>query len=593
MLRCGIAALICSPRPLGGQKYNPIENPMPLSRRQFVALSGAACGVLAARTGLTAPAARADADLVGVNAKVYTLDADTPVAEAFAVKDGRFLAVGTNADIKGLIGKRTETVDARHMTVVPGFMDCHNHVPGVTLLYEVLVGNPYEVEFVTIESIVDKLRIKAKDTPPETWVEGFFFDDTKVKDQRVLTVHDLDRVSTQLPVAVHHRGGHTSFYNSKALQMAGITRDTPPVAGGTFDRDADGALTGRVTDNAMLVVDAVGKRATYTPQETLQRERAGLAFMSTQFARYGLTSVCHEGGSLRALEQVRSQGELKHRVSYEADGPELEAMLSAGMTTGLGDEWIRLGATYEHVTDGSFSERTMAISRPYPGSASGYKGNVTESQEVLDAWCERVHRAGIQLNCHANGDVAIDHVLTAYERALRLVPQRDARPRITHCTLVNDDLVRRMKALGVVPAPFTSYAYYNADKFHFYGEALMQHCMAYRSFIDAGVIAVAGSDFDPGPFAPLMGMQGMVTRTGWNGEVWGANQRVTVNEALRINTLNGAYATREESIKGSITAGKLADFVVLSDDPHAVDPGRIKDIEVVRTVVGGNTSYRA
>jgi predicted amidohydrolase YtcJ len=204
-----------------------------------------------------------------------------------------------------------------------------------------------------------------------------------------------------------------------------------------------------------------------------------------------------------------------------------------------------------------------------------------------------VHRAGIQLNCHANGDVAIDHVLTAYERALRLVPQRDARPRITHCTLVNDDLIRRMKVLGAVPAPFTSYAYYNADKFHFYGEEMMKHCMAYRSFIDAGIVAVAGSDFDPGPFAPLMGMQGMVTRTGWNGEVWGANQRITVDEALRINTQNGAYATREEPLKGSITAGKLADFVVLSEDPHAVDSSKIKDIEVVRTVVGGATSYRA
>lgn len=569
---------------------------MPISRRRFMAMSGAGYGVLTnfgASSALAALAGVSEADLVVFNAKVYTMDARVPTAEAFAVKGGRFIAVGSSADIKGLIGKRTEALDARHMSIVPGFNDCHNHAPGTTLLYEVLVGNPYEVEFVTIDSIVEKLRAKAKDTPADTWVEGFFFDDTKVKDKRALDRHDLDRVSTTLPVAVHHRGGHTAFYNSKALQMAGITRNTPPVPGGTYDRDANGELTGRVTDNAMTAVDAVGKRAAYTAEQTLQRERAGLAFMSKQFARYGLTSVCHESGSLRALEQVREQGDLKHRVSYEADGPELEAMLSAGMTTGLGDEWIKLGATYEHVTDGSFSERTMAISSVYPGSTSGYKGNVTESQDALNAWCERVHRAGIQLNCHANGDVAIDHVLTAYERALALVPQRDARPRITHCTLVNDDLVRRMKALGAVPAPFTSYAYYNADKFHFYGEEMMKHCMAYRSFIDAGIVAVAGSDFDPGPFAPLMGMQGMVTRTGWNGEVWGANQRITVDEALRINTLNGAYATREESVKGSISAGKLADFVVLSEDPHAVDPSKIKDIEVVRTVVGGATSYRA
>jgi predicted amidohydrolase YtcJ len=204
-----------------------------------------------------------------------------------------------------------------------------------------------------------------------------------------------------------------------------------------------------------------------------------------------------------------------------------------------------------------------------------------------------VHRAGIQVNCHANGDVAIDMVLTAVERAQRLHPRADARPKITHCTLINDDLIRRMKALGVVPAAFTTYEYYNTDKFRFYGEELMKRSMAYRTFLDAGIQAAAGSDFSPGPFAPLMGIQGMVTRTGWNGETWGANQRVSVEEALRINTINGAYNSHEETIKGSITPGKLADFVVLADDPHTVEKEKIKDIGIVRTVVGGATVYQA
>jgi predicted amidohydrolase YtcJ len=284
---------------------------------------------------------------------------------------------------------------------------------------------------------------------------------------------------------------------------------------------------------------------------------------------------------------------LKHRVSYEANGAVLDAMLSGGLATGFGDDWIKLGATSEHTVDGSFSERTMAMSGPYSGMDPAYRGNVTETQQDLDAWVERVHRAGIQVNCHANGDVAIDMMLTAVERAQKKFPRADARPKITHCTLINDDLIRRMKALDAIPAPFTSYAYYNSDKFHFYGEELMKRCMAFRSFLDAGIHAAAGSDFSPGPFAPLMGIQGMVTRTGWNGETWGANQRVTVDEALRINTLNGAYASREEAIKGSIAPGKLADFVVLADDLHTVDPSKIKDIKIVRTVVGGVTMYEA
>jgi predicted amidohydrolase YtcJ len=460
------------------------------------------------------------------------------------------------------------------------------------LLYEVAVGNPFVVEFVTIGSIVDKLRAKARETPPGMWVEGYFFDDTKLKDNRPLNVHDLDQVSTDHPVAVHHRGGHTSFFNSKALAMADINKNTPNPPGGTFDRDANGELNGRVTDRAVAALNRVGKRPTFTEEQGLQRDRDGLGYISKQFVRYGVTSVHHEGGNLEALQQVRSRGDLLHRVSYESSGKALDSMIAGGMMTGFGDEWIRLGATSEHTVDGSFSERTMALSTPYPGITPPYKGNVTETQEDLNAWVERVHRAGIQVNCHANGDVAIDMMMTAVERAQRLFPRTDARPKITHCTLINDDLVRRIKAAGAVPAPFTSYAYYNSDKFPFYGEELMKRCMAYRTFLDAGIPAAAGSDFPPGPFDPRMAIQGMVTRTGWDGKTWGANQRISVEEALRVNTLNGAYNSHEEASKGSITPGKLADFVVLSDDLFTIDKEKIKDIQIVRTVVGGAVVYQ-
>jgi len=560
---------------------------MPHTRREFMGL--AAAGV----AGALVPFGREDPELVVLNAKVYTIDPARPRAEALAIGRGRFVAVGTTAEIKALAGPRTQTLDARQMTIVPGFIDCHNHAGGTTLLYEVLVGNPFEVEFVSIASIVDKLRAKARSTPPGMWVEGYFFDDTKLTDRRALNVHDLDQVSTDLPVAVHHRGGHTSFYNSKAFELAGITKTTPNPAGGTFDRDANGELNGRVTDRARGAIDRAGRRETHTPDETAKRERDGLAHISKQFVRYGLTSVHHEGGDLSALQDVRARGDLLHRVSYEASGRVLDSMIASGIQTGFGDEWIKFGATSEHTVDGSFSERTMALSQPYPGSQPPYTGNVTDTQADLDAWVERVHRAGIQVNCHANGDVAIDMYLTAFERAQKAFPRDDARPKITHCTLINDDLVRRIKAAGAVPAMFTTYAYYNTDKFVFYGEELMKRCMAYRTLLDAGVHAAAGSDFSPGPFAPLMGMQGMVTRTGWDKTTWGANQRITVDEALAVNTINGAYASHEEAIKGSIATGKLADFVVLADDPHTVSPDKIKDIPIVRTAVGGAMVYEA
>ncbi|MCU0649203.1 MAG: amidohydrolase, partial [Gemmatimonadaceae bacterium] len=431
---------------------------------------------------------------------------------------------------------------------------------------EVLVGNPFEVEFVSIRSIIEKLQARARQTPPDTWVAGYFHDDTKVTDKRLLTRADLDQVSTTHPVVVRHRGGHTAFYNSRAFELAKVTKDTPAPAGGTFDRGPDGELTGRVTDRAMGVLNAAGTRPFFTPDERDRRERDGIAHISKAFARYGLTTVHHQGGDLAAIQDVRARGDLRHRVSYESSGLVLEAMIANGIRSGFGDDWIRLGATSEHTVDGSFSERTMALSTPYPGTT--YRGNVTETQATLDAWVERVHRAGIQVNCHANGDVAIDMYLTAFERAQARAPRPGARPKITHGTLITPELVRRMRALDAVPAMFTTYTYYNTDKFPFYGAQMMERCLAFRTMLDAGIKAAAGSDFSPGPFAPMMGIQGMVTRTGWDGTTWGASQRVTVDEAIRINTLHGAYCAHEEDRKGSITAGKLADFVVRASSVH-------------------------
>ena len=574
------------------------------NRRHFLQQSGATLSGLLAAPALGASPLAAEAlqgpatgrpepDLIVVNATVYTLDPAQPQAEAFAVKDGRFVAVGSSADIRNLAGRATQIFDGRGMTVTPGFIDCHNHAGGETLLYEVLVGNPFEVEFVTIRSIVAKLKERAQQTPPGTWVEGYFYDDTKVKDGRDVHLRDLDEVSRDHPVVVRHRGGHTAFYNSKAFEMAGITKQTPDPMGGTYDKDPNGELSGRVTDTAMAPLRVVGQRPQFTAAQRATRARDGIAHISKQFARYGLTSVHHQGGDLAAIQDVRARGELVHRVSFETSGSMLESMITSGIRTGFGDEWIRFGSTSEHTVDGSFSERTMALSVPYPNRTPPYKGNVTDTQEALNEWVERVHRAGIQVNCHANGDVAIDMYLTAMERAQQRHPMPDARPKITHCTLITDDLVRRIRALGAVPAMFTTYAYYNPDKFVYYGESLMQRCMAYRSMLDAGVYACAGSDFSPGPFAPLMGIQGMVTRKGWDGKVWGANQRVSVREAIAINSYNGAWASKEEQIKGAITAGKLADYVVLSADPHTVDPETIKDIRIVRTVVGGRVSYQA
>ena len=560
-----------------------------------------------AGTALTPGIAFADPqepDLIVHNARVHTVDDVLPKAQAFAVRAGRFVAVGGN-DIKSLAGKKTRLTDAKGMMVVPGFIDTHNHAGaggaaftgnagGEGLLYDVHVGNPYEVEQVTIASIIAKLKVEAQRLPPGTWVVGNFLDDTKLADKRPLNVRDLDKVSSDHPVAVIHRGGHTMFVNSKAFQIAGVTKATPNPFGGTFDKDAGGELNGRVTDRAMTALVKAGKHEQFTPAQREKRVMDGVAFISAKFAQYGLTTVHHnEDGALEAIQEQRRNGKLKHRVSYEVAGELLEAMIKNGLESGFGDEWVRLGATAEHTVDGSLSERTMAMRQSYIGMPADYHGNLTESQEDLNKWCERVHRAHIQLNCHANGDIAIDRTLTAYERALKLYPRANARPKITHCSQVNPDLIKRMKALDVVPSMFSTYPYYNSDKFHFYGQETMQHMIAFRTLLDAGIKPAAGSDFGPGPFAPLMAIQAMVTRSGWNGETWGASQKITLDEAIRVNSFNGAYNSREEKDKGSITTGKLADFLILAEDLHTIDPSKIKDVKIVQTVVGGQVMYQA
>jgi len=229
------------------------------------------------------------------------------------------------------------------------------------------------------------------------------------------------------------------------------------------------------------------------------------------------------------------------------------------------------------------------MSTSYVGT-SDY-GILTMTQDQLDEAIDDAHSHGFQVGVHANGDVTIDMVLKAYERALQKWPDRNRRHRIEHCTLVNPDLIRRIKANGVIPTPFWTYVYYHGEKWKEYGDEKVAWMFAHKSFLDAGIRVPGASDYTPGPFEPLMAIQSMVTRKDYKGRVWGPNQKVTVDQALTIATINGAYASSEENLKGSITAGKLADFVVLERDPHDVDPDQIMNIKVNRTVVGGKTMY--
>src|SRR5438445_4536404 len=369
------------------------------------------------------------------------------------------------------------------------------------------------------------------------------------------------------------------------------TAQTPDPPDGRFFRE-NGELNGRVAENARGVFSRVGKRETFTPEQRRDRGRKGMAHMSKLFNAAGLTSVHNAGASqdqILAYEDCRKNGELTHRAYMMIRSPQaFSGLKAANIYTGFGDEWIRVGGV-KFVADGSASERTMRMSTPYVGT-NDY-GILTMTQDQLYEAIDDAHSHNFQVGVHANGDVTIDMVLKAYERALQKWPDPNRRHRIEHCTLVNPDLIRRIKASGVIPTPFWTYVYYHGEKWKDYGDSKIAWMFAHRSFLDAGIRVPGASDYTPGPFEPLMALQSIVTRKDYRGRVWGPNQKVTIDEALTIATINGAYASSEENLKGSITGGKLADFVVLEKDPHDVDPDQIMNIKVNRTVVGGKTVY--
>ena len=560
-----------------------------LTRGQFLgaAAGTVGAGVLAGCEGGPGVVLRTDAsdattaDMIAHGRIVHTMDEANPTAESLAVKDGRLMAVGSRAEIDALRGAGTQVFDHSDAVITPGFIDAHTHPAGagVRELKDV------NVDVRSIAEIKERMAARARETPPGEWIRGFKYDDTKLAEGRPLNRLDLDEALPNHPVVVGHRGGHTSVYNSRAFALAGVTAETPDPPGGKFYREG-GELTGLVAERANAAFSGLIP-STHTDDD----RQAGVKLITELMAQAGLTSF-HDAGtsssSLRAYKAAYDAGQLSCRVYMMLRGP-YNSLRQAGVSTGFGDEWLRVGGV-KYGADGSASERTMRMSTPYVGRPDDY-GILTMSQEDIHEAVERAHRANWQVGIHANGDVTIDMVLNAYERVQEMWPRPNPRHRIEHCSLVNPQLLQRIKAAGAVPTPFYTYAHYHGNKWVEYGPEKMEWMFAHRSFLDYDIPVAPASDYTPGPYEPLMAIQSMVTRKDFDGRVWGPSQRITVPEAMRICTMGGAYASFEEDLKGSVTVGKLADFVVLESDPHDADPDGIKEIPVLRTVAGGRVTW--
>jgi predicted amidohydrolase YtcJ len=546
-----------------------------MDRRSFLQISGGC---------LSAPvlAAVRPPDQILFNGKIYQTPDER--CQALAVSDGVITASGTNDEIRMLAAANTRRTDLAGSTVLPGFIDSHTHVASSGLAHLRQV----DCDLRSIAEIQKAIRTRAQQTPKGDWVIGFKYDDTKTAEGRKISKSDLDTAAPDHPVVIQHRGGHTAFANSLALQKTDIQEKTPNPSGGEIVRDPQGRLTGELRETAAARVRPRAR------EDTREDWRQGVKLITGLFAKSGITSAHDAHGSpesLRAYQDAFDNGDLSCRVYAFISYGYIDRMIAAGIRTGFGNDWVRVGAM-KLTSDGSISERTARLSRPYEGRPNDFGIQVMTEAELYEQ-ARKAHQAGWQIGTHANGDVGIDVALRVYERLQRESPRRDPRYRLEHCTLINDSLLRRIKALNAIPTPFWTYVYYHGEKMREYGADRLNSMFAMRSFLDAGIRVAPGSDYVPGPFDPMMALRSCVTRTDSKGTVWGAKQRITVAEAVRASTQNGAYASFDEHRKGQLKTGMLADLVVLNKDPFETDPAALMEIKVERTMAGGRWVYES
>jgi predicted amidohydrolase YtcJ len=539
--------------------------------------------VLTVLTALTAPK---PADLIVLDANVITMDAKRATAEAFVVRAGRFAAVGSNEEIRLLAGQHTRILNLRGKTVVPGFIDAHAHPRPIydenSPWYDIAAG-PDKVR--TIEELIAAVRRKAARTPKGMLITGTGYQETKLG--RHPTRQDLDQATTEHPLLITHSSGHLSVCNSLALRLAGVTRSTADPKGGKFERDENGEPTGLLKERAAGFVRSAMARPEVPVAEQLEGYRACLRLFLTN----GLTGVHVAGTEPRSAQLLTAarRGGFPVRLYIMLRENYIDQAVKLKLQTPAGEWGARYGAI-KSFHGNSLSGQTAWLYEPYANQVDYFGLPPARSRTDLEALVLRIHKAGLQSCIHSNGDREIDMVLDAYETALKAVPRPNHRHRIEHCSVVNEAILKRIKALGLVIAPH-SYVYEHGDKMEAFGARRWDWMLPNRSLIDQGTVVAGNSDYPISPAVPLLRIHDMVNRTSAEGRIYGPRQRCTVEQALRAFTMGSAYAEFAEEQVGSIEPGKLADFVVLDRDPRKVDPKAIKDIAVLRTVIDGETVF--
>ena len=516
------------------------------------------------------------ANLVLIGGNVLTMNPAQPRAEAVAVEGDRIVKVGTNEEISQLVGKDTQVIRLNGKTVVPGFIDTHIHVADFGKLLTWIDLS----DACSIKEMQNSLRIRAEKAPKEKWLLGRGWNQKRFAEKRLPTRFDLDAVSPANPVILYHQSGQVCVVNSKALELAGVTKVTSVPQGGAIDRDMKtGELTGVLRENATNLIWTV------IPEPSGEElvEAAGLA--CEKILEAGVTSVhwmVLSSAELSIIRTLHAQNRLPLRAYVIIPANLLDEIIGFGS----GDLALRVGGGLISA-DGYLAAKTAALFQPYSDDPKA-SGNLLCTQEEMNSSTAKILKMGLQLVIHAMGDRAIDAALTTIEEISGEAPQKDFRSRIEQAAVLNERLIERVKKQKVIVSvqpcvAASEFSVWSATE-HL-GPERARWLYPLKTLLKEGIKVVGGSDCPMEPLSPLLGIQTAVAREFFPEE------RITVDEALRAYTIDAAYSSGEENIKGSLETGKLADLTVLSRDPRAVSANEIKDIEVEMTIIGGKVAY--
>ena len=529
-------------------------------------------------------------DLILTNGRFYTLDPDSTVARAAAIKDDRIVAVGEAAAVGDLAGPETQKLDLHGRTVIPGIFDSHHHLMSVGAKLSAIRLD----ECRSLEEMMELVRERARATPPGEWIVGQGFNEHNFAEGRLPTARDIDPATSEHPVILM-RFFNTDVVNSRALQLAGVARDTPDPAGGRIERDSNGEPNGILRAGAkMLARDLL-------PRPTMNEMKRHLKLACAEAHRFGITSVIEPGlqaREIRAYQSFYNDGELSVRVNmmpswhgfHENETEEVLNHLArdSGMISGLGNEWLRTGAL-KMLIDGGTTPHTAFMYDPYEGESQVTAFNRI-AQDKLRLYFNSAQELGWDIGIHCCGDHAQDMVVDTLAEVIRDMPRAGARHSIIHGYFPTARALNQMAEcrLAVVVQP--TFIYWEGNSiFHDVGEARALNWKPVRKYLDHGIAVMSSSDVPSTVSAnPFVALYALVTRKNNLGREVAPQEAVTREEALRAYTVNGTWLTREENLKGTIEVGKVADLVVLDRDYFSVPDEEIKDIRVEKTMVAGS-----